>query len=129
MENKGHRNLKPIQKGEVRNPNGRPKKMKTLLGRQGYRLSDINDTIQIMMLMDLEELKKVFEDPKSTILEKTVANALRKSMEKGKLDSMETLLTRVYGKPKEKLEQEINVTNHKIQLKFGNGEGENTSKQ
>jgi hypothetical protein len=127
MENKGHRNLKPIQKGEVRNPNGRPKKMKTLLGRQGYRLSDINDTIQIMMLMDLEELKKVFEDPKSTILEKTVANALRKSMEKGKLDSMETLLTRVYGKPKEKLEQEINVTNHKIQLKFGNGE--NTSNQ
>lgn len=118
------KNLKPIQKGEVRNPNGRPKKLKGLLTRQGYKLSEINDTIQIMMLMDLEDLKKTFEDPKSTILEKTVANALRKSMEKGKLDSMETLLTRVYGRPKEKLEQEINVNNHTIKLKFGNGEGQ-----
>jgi len=114
--------LKPIKKGEVRNPNGRPKKLKGLLQREGYKISEINDTIQIMMNMDVEELKKIFSDPKSTILEMTVANALRKSMEKGKLDSMETLLTRVYGKPKEKVEQEINVTNHTIKLKFGNGQ-------
>jgi len=121
MANEG--NLKPIRKGEVRNPNGRPKKLKGILQREGYKLSEINDTIQIMMNMDLEDLKKIFEDQKSTILEKTVANALLKSMVKGKLDSIETLLTRVYGRPKEKVEQEINVTNHTIKLKFGNGEG------
>ena len=53
------------------------------------------------MAMDLDELKSVWDNPKATILEKTVANAMRKSLEKGSLYSIETLLTRVYGKPKE----------------------------
>jgi hypothetical protein len=34
-------------------------------------------------------------------MEKTVAAAMRKSLEKGSLYSLDTLLTRVYGKPKE----------------------------
>ena len=50
-----------------------------------------------MMAMDLDELKSVWDNPKATILEKTVANAMRKSLEKGSLYSIETLLTRVYA--------------------------------
>jgi hypothetical protein len=94
-------NLIPAQKGEVRNPNGRPKKYVTLLKEQGYKLAEINDTIQAMLSMDLDELKEVWQNPKATILEKTIANAMRKSLEKGSLYSIETLLSRVYGKPKE----------------------------
>jgi tRNA A37 N6-isopentenylltransferase MiaA len=78
-----------------------------------------------MLHLDIETLKKIWDNPKATVLEKTIAQALRKSMEKGKLDSVETLLTRVYGKPKEKLEQELNITNKVIKLKFGNEEGDN----
>ena len=37
-------NLKPFKKGEVANPNGRPKKYVTLLKESGYKLSEINDT-------------------------------------------------------------------------------------
>jgi ABC-type Fe3+-citrate transport system substrate-binding protein len=91
-------NLIPAKKGEVRNPNGRPRKYVTLLKEIGYKQSEINDTLQAMMAMDLEELKAVWDNPKATILEKTVANAMRKSLEKGSLYSLETLLTRVYGK-------------------------------
>lgn len=83
------------------NRNGRPKKYVTLLKEQGYKLAEINDTIQAMLSMDLDELKEVWQNPKATILEKTIANAMRKSLEKGSLYSIETLLSRVYGKPKE----------------------------
>ena len=94
-------NLIPVQKGEIRNPNGRPRKYVSLLKEQGYKLSEINDTIQNMMAMDLQELKSVWDNPKATVLEKTIAAAMRKSLEKGSLYSLDTLLTRVYGKPKE----------------------------
>jgi len=90
-----------FKKGEVANPNGRPRKYVSILKDSGYKLSEINDTIQNMMAMDLTELGEVFKNPKGTILEKTIANAMRKSLEKGSLYSLETLLTRVYGKPKE----------------------------
>ena len=96
-----------IQKGQVLNPTGRPKKYITLLKEQGYKLSEVNDTIQVMMAMDLEELKSVWENPKATILEKTIANAMRKSLEKGSLYSLETLMNRVYGKPKETVDNNI----------------------
>lgn len=90
-----------FKKGEVANPNGRPKKYISELRGMGYKLSEINDTIQVMLQMTIEELADVYKNPKSTILEKTIANAMRKSLEKGSLYSIETLLTRVYGKPKE----------------------------
>jgi hypothetical protein len=93
--------LKVLQKGETANPNGRPRKYVSLLKDQGYKLAEINDTIQNMMAMDLDELKAVWDNPKATIMEKTVAAAMRKSLEKGSLYSLDTLLTRVYGKPKE----------------------------
>jgi hypothetical protein len=83
------------------NKEGRPRKYVSLLKDAGYKLSEINDTIQNMMAMDLEELKQVYDNPKATILEKTIANAMVKSLQKGSLYSLETLLTRVYGKPKE----------------------------
>jgi hypothetical protein len=54
-----------------------------------------------MMAMTSAELKEIFEDPSSTILERTIAGAMRKSIEKGTLYSLETLLSRVYGLPKQ----------------------------
>jgi hypothetical protein len=101
------------QKGVSGNPNGRPKKYITLLKEEGYKLHEINDTIQVMLTMSLEELKEVWENPKATILEKTIANAMRKSLEKGSLYSLETLLTRVYGKPKEQIDvKSVNIVWH-----------------
>ena len=90
-----------FEKGDIPNPNGRPRKYISELKDKGYRMVEINDCIQVMIAMTIDELAEVYKNPKSTVLEKTIANAIRKSLEKGSLFSLETLLTRVYGKPKE----------------------------
>jgi hypothetical protein len=103
-------NLENIKgKGFDKNPQninkkGRPRKPVLTMKVEGYKLHEINDTIQMMVGMTTHELSQVLENPKSTILERTIASSLRKSIEKGNLDSVETLLNRVYGKPNEKLD-------------------------
>jgi predicted transcriptional regulator len=105
-------------KGVSGNPNGRPRKYVSLLKEQGYKLAEVNDCIQAIMSMDMQELKAVWDNPKATVLEKTIAGALRKSLEKGSLYSIDTLLTRVYGKPKET----AHITNDgKIEVIFTKG--------
>jgi hypothetical protein len=100
------------------NRNGRPRKYVSLLKEQGYKLSEINDTIQALMSMDENELKSVGANDEATVLEKTVAKAIIKSMNNGSLYSMETLLSRVFGKPKEQIDQQIDG---KIEIVFVEG--------
>ncbi len=110
--------LQNWDKGVSGNPNGRPRKYVSLLKEQGYKLAEVNDCIQAIMSMDMQELKSVWDNPKATVLEKTIAGALRKSLEKGSLYSIDTLLTRVYGKPKET----AHITNDgKIEVVFTKG--------
>jgi len=78
----------------------------------------VNDAIQALMSMDVEELSAVLENPKATILELTIAKAMVKSLQNGSLYSMETLLTRVYGKPKEI--QQVS-SDSRIEVIFVNG--------
>ena len=102
-------NLKPFKKGEDerRWMQGRPKKLTTLMKEEGYKLSEVNDSIQAIMSMDEKTIKELIKNPDATMLEKTVARAIVKSYEKGSLYSMDTLLSRVYGKPKETVDQTI----------------------
>jgi len=105
-------------KGVSGNPNGRPRKMVSLLIDQGYKLSEVNDTVQNLMAMTEDQLNTIFEDPLATALERTIANSILKSMRKGSLFSLETLLTRVYGKPKEQMDIK---SDNKIEVIFVDG--------
>ena len=102
-------NIEPhkFHKGVSGNPNGRPRKYVSTLREQGYKLAEINDCIQVMMAMTVDELREAFENKQATVLEKTIAAAIKKSIEKGSLYSIETLLTRVYGKPKETVDMDV----------------------
>lgn len=99
-------NLKPFKKGydERREGNGRPRKYISLLKEQGYKSSEVVDSIQALMSMTPKELIEVENNPDATALELTVTKAILKSMSNGSLYSMDTLLNRVYGKPKEQLD-------------------------
>jgi hypothetical protein len=119
-----------FKKGQSGNPNGRPRKFVTTLKEIGYKRSEINDTIQAMMAMDKDELTDVFKNPKATILEITIAAAMKKSIEKGTLYSMETLLSRVFGMPKQEIEQTIIerpiFTGIDLDVQEDNGTGEDS---
>ena len=101
MPNKENIEKHEFKKGQSGNPNGRPKKFTSTLKSMGYKNSEVADSIQSMLAMTLEELKDIYQNPESTVLEKTVAGAIKKSIEKGDLHSIEILLSRVFGKPKE----------------------------
>lgn len=106
----GYKNIEPRwKKGESGNPNGRPKKLHpTLMKTTAYSKSQIADIIQYMVSLTEKELDQIISDNTSTVFEKTISNAIKKSMQKGYLDSMETLLNRVYGKP----EQSLDITSN-----------------
>ena len=111
-------NLKLFKKGEVANPNGRPRKYVSLLKEQGYSISQVNDSIQALMSMTPKELKEVENNPDATALELTVTKAILKSMSNGSLYSMDTLMNRVYGKPKEQVDIQ---SDNKIEIVFIDG--------
>ena len=117
------KDLIPFKKGESGNPNGRPRKWISELKESGYKSSEVNDCILVMLSMTIEELADVYKNPKATILEKTVANALKRSLEKGSLYSLDTLLNRAVGKPKESIDHTTkgeNINEIKVTIIGGN---------
>jgi hypothetical protein len=106
MENVNvNENLKPFAKGadERRNTGGRPKKFVSQLKTKykKYKLSQINDAIQTLLALTKKELTELSTNPDASILELTIATALLKDLRLGKIDTVEMLLSRTYGKPKQ----------------------------
>lgn len=107
-----------FKKGKSGNPNGRPKKFVSLLKEHGYKMSEINDTIQVILSMNENELAEVVANPEATIMEKITAKSMLKSLKNGSLYNLDTLLTRSFGKPKE----QVDITSdNKIEVVFVDG--------
>ena len=99
-----------------RNLKGRAKKYETTLGEKGYKKSEIVDAMNILLSMDETALKEVSEDEESTVLEKVVSLAILESIRKKTLYNIETLLTRIYGQPKQEIEAQVNITAFKVKF-------------
>lgn len=96
--------LKKFVKGKSGNENGRPRKFATTMKDQGYKLSEINDTFQVLLSMNLDELKGIYENKESTVLEKAVARAIQEAIKKGDLKNIDSILTRSFGFPKQQID-------------------------
>jgi hypothetical protein len=113
-------NLKPFNKGyDVRRVgNGRPKKYITQLKAIGYTNSEIVETLMVLLSLNIYELNEVFKNPEATILELSVAKALVKGIERGNIYTLNELLNRIMGKPRES----ATITNdEKIEVVFIEG--------
>jgi hypothetical protein len=113
--------LKVPEKGETNNPNGRPKKLVTLMKEVGYTKSQVEQTMVTMMGLSRKELEKIDKGEDYTILERTIAGALLRGHDKNSLFNLEMLLSRSQGKPKETVDQNITEKSIKITLNL-NGE-------
>ncbi len=113
--------LKVPEKGETNNPNGRPKKLVTLMKEVGYTKSQVEQTMVTMMGLSRKELEKIDKGEEYTILERTIAGALLRGHDKNSLFNLEMLLSRSQGKPKETVDQNITEKSIKITLNL-NGE-------
>ncbi len=102
-------NLVNFKKGydPRRHLKGRAKKYETTLSEKGYAKSEMVDAINILISLDEAALIEVSVDEHSTVLEKIISLALLESIRRKTLWNIETLLNRVYGQPKQEIEQEI----------------------
>ncbi len=109
---KGHENIEPFKfkKGQSGNPNGRPRKFITTLKAHGYKASEVGDTIKVLLSLKLSELKDLHKNQDDhTIMEITCAKALMECYKKGSLESLETMLSRAFGRPKQEMELDIDL--------------------
>jgi len=114
-------------KGEVLNPNGRPKKLITLMKDIGYTKTQVEETMLSMLSLSRKELEKIDKGDEFTILERIIAGTLVKSHDKNSLFNLEMLLTRSQGKPKETIDQTITSKDYTITLNLNNSLDTNTN--
>lgn len=110
-----------IKKGETRNPNGRPPKLKTILKRQGLSESQVKDIASEMLGMTIDELKEIATNPKSKAYEVMLATAFKNAMQKGDLSQVfGQVLHRLFGQPKQTVKVEDPVADFFQQLNAKN---------
>ena len=107
-------NLQPIKKGEVRNPNGRPKKISTIiqsvfLEEHNVKLSkgQTDEIIKSILTRNKKELIELAKNDELPFWISLIAKKAQMDFEKGSIEIIEKLFDRVYGKPKETLDQNI----------------------
>ena len=107
-------NLIPAKKGEVRNPKGRPKKVDTILkeiflDEYNVRLSksQTEEIIKGVLSKTRSELMELAQNEELPFWISMIANKATKDYKKGSIHLLELLFDRVYGKPKETVDQSI----------------------
>ena len=116
-------NLIPAQKGEVRNPNGRPKNVETILrevflAEYNIKLSSgqTNDIIQSILTKSRTELIELAKNDELPFWIAMIAKKATRDYERGSIHLLELLFDRVYGKPKETQHQTIESKNFTLTL-------------
>ena len=108
-------NLNPFKKGQSGNPNGRPKKIETVLA--DYFFSEHNlklsktqtqDIIQVILGKTKKELMDLAANDELPFWVALIAKKAKRDFDKGSIHILDVLFDRVYGKPKEEVSQTVN---------------------
>lgn len=111
------------QKGESGNPNGRPRRvlhqLEEKVGVQfGVSLSkeDKFQILESMLEMNLTELAAIATDKDCPVFMVTIAKAIKKDIEQGKIYTISELFDRFFGKAKQINETDLTSNGEKIEL-------------
>jgi hypothetical protein len=111
--NPNRNNLIPAQKGEVRNPNGRPKRTFNQAKEHGFSKDDVINCYKLYIAKTPKELREIeLNDKELTILEQIIIKALQTDVSEGKMENIEKILNRAVGVAK----QEITQTNLNVEV-------------
>jgi hypothetical protein len=107
-------NLIPAKKGEVRNPNGRPKSIQTVikdvfLEEHNIKLSksQTEEMIKAILSKSKKELIELANNDDLPFWVAMIAKKASRDYEKGSIHLLEILWDRVYGKPQETIEASV----------------------
>lgn len=123
-------NLIPYKKGQSGNPNGRPKKIENVL--KDVFLSEYN--VKLSKSQTEEIIKNILSKSRSELIElaknddlpfwvSMIAKKATRDYERGSIHLLELLFDRVYGKPKETVDQNIEAKTINVTLNLENPKG------
>ena len=105
-----NQNLTPFEKGQSGNLNGRPRKIYTVLKESGYSKDDVRNAFNEIAWADVDELQRLFKDPKSPAIIKVIAHAYKRAIEKGDYRYVSEIIQQSIGKPKENADIKSEIT-------------------
>lgn len=92
-------NPKPFKKGVAPNPNGRPKKIYTIIKEMGYSVQDLKSAYAELMWYSIKDLQGLHKDDSKPIIVRIVANQLYLALKNGDMAKIKEIMEYTLGKP------------------------------
>lgn len=98
------KNLKPVEKGEVRNPEGSRAHDPYRRELKKFTSTYLTEVIDAAVMGNLEALQAIVKNPKSPAIQVGVARVLYNGIRDGDWDIIEKILARIIGKVPDKID-------------------------
>lgn len=108
----------PFEKGKIANPHGRPKVEVSARDLQKILLEDFIFFTTDIAKKSIEDVQKVYDDPKEQMLKKVIASTFLKAYKVGEPARLIPILERAIGKVREVHQIDINASDKDFEDKI-----------